>query len=295
MSGTGPTPAEQHLGDRLAALVDGELGHDARERVLAHLATCAKCKAEADAQRRLKNAFAQSAPPPLSEGFLARLQGLPGRSSDDDEDEAPGPFDGSAFGGGVFGPRSDAFGHHPTGAPTSPLRGRSGSGAGFRIHEVGRVEAERSPWRGRRFAFAAASAVSFAAMALSALPMGATADTAARGPGGNSITPLTRATTTPSGGTRGRQGGERGERGAILPQSVDSAPVLVPGPTPSPFTAHPFQSAVLNHFPAAPLIRPTGAAFQLAASPGLTTPTATPDPTHLSAPTQSGVPLSRRR
>ena len=35
-----PAPCEQHLGDRLAALVDGELGHDARERVLAHLATC---------------------------------------------------------------------------------------------------------------------------------------------------------------------------------------------------------------------------------------------------------------
>ncbi|WP_349632444.1 anti-sigma factor family protein [Streptomyces lydicamycinicus] len=64
MSGNGgPSPAEQHLGDRLAALVDGELGHDARERVLAHLATCGKCKAEADAQRRLKNVFAQAAPP----------------------------------------------------------------------------------------------------------------------------------------------------------------------------------------------------------------------------------------
>lgn len=78
MSGTDPTPAEQHLGDRLAALVDGELKHDARERVLAHLATCAKCKAEAAAQRRLKSVFAQSAPPSPSEGFLARLQGLPG-------------------------------------------------------------------------------------------------------------------------------------------------------------------------------------------------------------------------
>ncbi|MCI3222226.1 zf-HC2 domain-containing protein [Streptomyces sp. NP-1717] len=294
MSGTGPTPAEQHLGDRLAALVDGELGHDARERVLAHLATCAKCKAEADAQRRLKNAFAQSAPPPLSEGFLARLQGLPGGSSERDGDGTPGPFDGSAFGGGVFGVRSDAFGYDPAGAHASPLRGgRSGSGAGFRIHEVGRAEAERSPWRGRRFAFAAASAVSFAAMALGgALPMGATADTAARGAGGNTITPLTRATTPPGSGTRGRQGGEQG---AILPQSVDNARVLAPGTTPAPFTPHPFQSAVLNHFPAAPLIRPTGTAFQLAANPGLTTPTATPDPTHLAAPTQSGVPLSRPR
>lgn len=292
MSGTGPTPAEQHLGDRLAALVDGELGHDARERVLAHLATCAKCKAEADAQRRLKNAFAQSAPPPLSEGFLARLQGLPGGPTEDDKGETPGPFDGTAFNSGVFGVRGDAFGYRPAGAHASPLRGGSGSGAGFRIHEVGRVEAERSPWRGRRFAFAAASAVSFAAMALSALPMGATADTAARGAGAG-ITPLTRATTTPPGnGTRGRQGGERG---GILPQSVDSAPVLAPGTMRAPLTPHPFQSAVLNHFPGAPLIRPTGTAFQLAANPGLTTPTATPDPTQLAAPTQPGGPLSRRR
>lgn len=294
MSGTGPTPAEQHLGDRLAALVDGELGHDARERVLAHLATCAKCKAEADAQRRLKNAFAQSAPPPLSEGFLARLQGLPGGPVEDDEGEPPGPFDGSALSGGVFGTRSDGFRYRPAGPHASPLRGGSGSEGGFRIHEVGRVEAERSPWRGRRFAFAAASAVSFAAMALGgALPMGATGDTAARGAGAG-ITPLTRATTTPPGsGTRGRQGGERG---AILPQSLNSAPVLAPGAMKAPLTTpHPFQSAVLNHFPAAPLIRPAGTAFQLAANPAPTTPTATPDPTRLAAPTQPGVPLSQRR
>lgn len=78
MTGTSPTPAEQHLGDRLAALVDGELSHDARERVLSHLATCPKCKAEADAQRRVKSVFAQTAPPAPSEGLLARLQGLPG-------------------------------------------------------------------------------------------------------------------------------------------------------------------------------------------------------------------------
>ncbi|MEV0776182.1 zf-HC2 domain-containing protein [Streptomyces sp. NPDC050428] len=294
MSGTGPTPAEQHLGDRLAALVDGELGHDARERVLAHLATCARCKAEADAQRRLKNAFAQSAPPPLSEGFLARLQGLPGGPLDEDKNEPPGPFNGTAFSSGVFGVRSDTFGYRPAAGPhTSPLRGGSGSGGGFRIHEVGRAEAERSPWRGRRFAFAAASAVSFAAMALGgALPMGATGDMAARGAGAG-ITPLTRATTTPPGsGTRGRQGGEQG---AILPQSGDSAPTLAPGTMKAPLSPHPFQSAVLNHIPAAPLIRPTGTAFQLAASPGLGIPTATPDPTHLAAPTQPGVPLSRRR
>lgn len=127
MSGVSPSPAEQHLGDRLAALVDGELNHDARERVLAHLATCAKCKAEADAQRRVKSMFVESAPPPLSAGLLARLQGLP----EDGPDGPSGPF------GRI--------------APAAPRQG-------FRIHEVGRPR--------RRFAFVAAGAVSLAAFAL---------------------------------------------------------------------------------------------------------------------------------
>ncbi|MER7461989.1 zf-HC2 domain-containing protein [Streptomyces sp. NPDC097981] len=138
MSGVGPSPAEQHLGDRLAALVDGELSHDARERVLAHLATCARCKAEADAQRRVKSMFVESAPPPLSAGLLARLQGLPG-----DGPDGPGP-------GGPPGPpgAAELFGYV---APAAPQQG-------FRIHEVGRPR--------RRFAFVAAGAVSLAAIAL---------------------------------------------------------------------------------------------------------------------------------
>ncbi|MFB6806013.1 zf-HC2 domain-containing protein [Streptomyces sp. NPDC056387] len=136
MSGVSPSPAEQHLGDRLAALVDGELNHDARERVLAHLATCAKCKAEADAQRRVKSLFVESAPPPLSAGLLARLQGLPG----DGPDGSPRP---------PAPPGAELFGYvAPT---TSPQQG-------FRIHEVGRPR--------RRFAFVAAGAVSLAAIAL---------------------------------------------------------------------------------------------------------------------------------
>ncbi|MFC9298546.1 anti-sigma factor family protein [Streptomyces sp. NPDC057011] len=149
MSGVSPSPAEQHLGDRLAALVDGELDHDARERVLAHLATCAKCKAEADAQRRLKTMFVESAPPPLSEGLLARLQGLPG-----------GGPDGPAGPAGPAGPRgqqgpvgADPFASFAYGLPSGRPRQE-----GFRIHEVGRPR--------RRFAFVAAGAVSLAALAL---------------------------------------------------------------------------------------------------------------------------------
>ncbi|MGW6062937.1 anti-sigma factor family protein [Streptomyces sp. NPDC055189] len=193
MSGSRSNPverrlAEQHLGDRLAALVDGELGHDARERVLAHLATCPKCKTEADAQRRLKSVFAEAAPPPPpSESFLARLQGLPGGGSEPPSGPKPPGSGGFATADtesglpptGVFGVRPETFGYAPSGAHAAVL---PGSGRGFRIHDVdrydvGRHEAERSSlWRGRRFAFAAAGAVSLAAIALGGVTTGIPAD-----------------------------------------------------------------------------------------------------------------------
>jgi anti-sigma factor RsiW len=43
-----------HLGYRLSALIDGELSHAQRERVLAHLANCEPCRCEAAALRVLK-------------------------------------------------------------------------------------------------------------------------------------------------------------------------------------------------------------------------------------------------
>ncbi|MEV2249938.1 zf-HC2 domain-containing protein [Streptomyces sp. NPDC050147] len=191
MSGSRSNPAErhlaeQHLGDRLAALVDGELGHDARERVLAHLATCPKCKTEADAQRRLKSVFAEVAPPPPSESFLARLQGLPGGGSEPPSGPRPPGSGGFATAesesglppSGVFGVRPETFGYAPSGSHAAVL---PGSGRGFHIHDVdrrdvGRAEAERSLWRGRRFAFAAAGAVSLAAIALGGVTTGVPAD-----------------------------------------------------------------------------------------------------------------------
>ncbi|GAA1928972.1 zf-HC2 domain-containing protein [Streptomyces durmitorensis] len=191
MSGSRSNPAErhlaeQHLGDRLAALVDGELGHDARERVLAHLATCPKCKTEADAQRRLKSVFAEVAPPPPSESFLARLQGLPGGGSEPPSGPRPPGSGGFATADtdsglpptGIFGVRPETFGYAPSGSHAAVL---PGSGRGFRLHDVsrhdvGRHEAERSLWRGRRFAFAAAGAVSLAAIALGGVTTGMPAD-----------------------------------------------------------------------------------------------------------------------
>jgi anti-sigma factor RsiW len=43
-----------HLGDRLSALVDGELGGAERDRAYAHLASCEQCRTEAAELRALK-------------------------------------------------------------------------------------------------------------------------------------------------------------------------------------------------------------------------------------------------
>ncbi|GAA3181326.1 MULTISPECIES: anti-sigma factor family protein [Streptomyces] len=176
----GASPAEQHLGDRLAALVDGELGHDARERVLAHLATCGRCKAEADAQRRLKSFFAQAAPPGPSEGLLARLQGLPGGDPD-------GPGGGlGAFGRAEFDRDGGGFGYQPSSGAQAG-EAHAPRQRGFRIHETERPAQPR-----RRFAFAAAGAVSLAALALGGtLPLEAAIDPPGRQDGtGATVVPL---------------------------------------------------------------------------------------------------------
>jgi hypothetical protein len=220
VSGTGQyqhhlTPVEQHLGDRLSAFVDGELRDDARDRVLAHLASCSGCKDAADEQRQLKSVVAAADPPALSAGFLARLQGLPGG----DDDQRPGPFGDDHGGRGVMGAASlggerldgGLFGRsgRPPGEQVSPPF----SSGGFRIHQVvphGRPsESSSSPSstsqpprsdsplspspvtgpssagrRGRRLAFAAAGAFSTAAIALgAALPLDSAVDGATEDPG----------------------------------------------------------------------------------------------------------------
>ena len=67
---------ERCLGDVAAALVDGQLDHDARERAFVHLAHCSTCRAEADAQRRLKARLAQLEPPATPPDLAARLLGI---------------------------------------------------------------------------------------------------------------------------------------------------------------------------------------------------------------------------
>ncbi|WP_205718664.1 anti-sigma factor [Actinomadura sp. WMMA1423] len=74
------------LGERLTALVDGELGDEERERAHAHLAVCAGCREEADQLRKLKGRLRGLSELPASDGtgdlpsgdFLNRLRTLPG-------------------------------------------------------------------------------------------------------------------------------------------------------------------------------------------------------------------------
>jgi anti-sigma factor RsiW len=66
-----------HLGDRLAAFVDGELDPLGRDRVLGHLAFCAACRAEAAALRSVKAALRGVGEPALPVDLLGRLTALP--------------------------------------------------------------------------------------------------------------------------------------------------------------------------------------------------------------------------
>jgi hypothetical protein len=64
------------LGSAVAALVDGELDHAARERVHRHLTRCAACRAEVEAQRRTKARVRTAAAPAPSDALSARLLAL---------------------------------------------------------------------------------------------------------------------------------------------------------------------------------------------------------------------------
>jgi hypothetical protein len=310
--------AEQHLGDRLSALVDGELGHDTRERVLAHVATCPKCKAEVDAQRRLKNVFAETAPPPPSESFLARLQGLPGGG--DTDGGGGSPLGGGAFPGrlpGVSGrpgvsevQRGEQFefGYVPLGPHPAASR-ETHRPDGFRIHPVGRSDSERPASRGLRFAFVAAGAVSLAAVALGGVTTGAAGGTTAQARGGSgtgsNVTPAPAVGSGAVGSeaTRRRQASgplpvQRSTgMGVAVPTSL-SAPLL---PGVQPPAAPPARDAV--HPPAAatpvladaavtsPLIRPLSARPPISLTAWSVTPAYT-TPGLLAAPVQGAAQVT---
>lgn len=65
-----------HLGERLTALIDGELGDDEREKALGHLARCEDCRADAEALRRVKRRLHALGDTMPSEALMRRLHAM---------------------------------------------------------------------------------------------------------------------------------------------------------------------------------------------------------------------------
>jgi anti-sigma factor RsiW len=79
----------QHPLDKLSAAVDGELDHDSRDKVLSHLVGCDSCRAEAEAQRKLKARLAAAEAPEPSTDLMQRLLGVPSFSTEPREEVRP--------------------------------------------------------------------------------------------------------------------------------------------------------------------------------------------------------------
>lgn len=98
-----------HLGDRVAALVDGELSHQDRDRALAHIAHCADCRAELATQRATKQLLASATAPQPAQHFVEVLHAI----------SAPG---------GPLPPRARTMPQGPI-VPDLPAPGRTPAGA----------------------------------------------------------------------------------------------------------------------------------------------------------------------
>lgn len=138
----------QHLGERLSALVDGELGAAEHESALIHLAKCEPCRFEADMVRRLKRRLHGLSEPEPDLDFMGRLTAL----SRDPEGTGDGPSD-PPFGGGMFGAGPPLGSSRPIGGfPTEgPLAAEAVTGAGTAsvTEPVEESRARRSDGRGR--------------------------------------------------------------------------------------------------------------------------------------------------
>ncbi|HKE52205.1 MAG TPA: zf-HC2 domain-containing protein [Actinomycetes bacterium] len=62
-----------HLGERISALVDGELDHAERDRMLGHVTDCQPCRSELDALRKIKARLARSTGPEMTSILLDKL------------------------------------------------------------------------------------------------------------------------------------------------------------------------------------------------------------------------------
>jgi anti-sigma factor RsiW len=96
----------QHPLDKLSAVVDGELDHDSRDKVLSHLVGCDTCRSEVDAQRRLKARLAATAAPDPSMDLMQRLMGVSSFGTEPREEIRPVLTPAAAF---TLSPQRSAF------------------------------------------------------------------------------------------------------------------------------------------------------------------------------------------
>ncbi|MFF5206818.1 anti-sigma factor family protein [Streptosporangium sp. NPDC000396] len=133
-----------HLGERVSALVDGELNHHERDRALSHLAFCSDCRGEVEAMRALKSRLRSldgpAVPADLTMSLLRMAE--PG----DPVPPRERPFPNSRTFGGAPIPSM-----HSVAPPDNRPRGRAGG-----------------PRRGRRMGYVAVGVAS-AAVALGTL------------------------------------------------------------------------------------------------------------------------------
>jgi hypothetical protein len=183
--------------------VDGTVDHLRRERGLAHVARCDSCRAEVDAQRRLKAALGSLPAPTVSVTFVARLHLI------------------AAVEIAAVEPSL-----RPAGRRGSPGRPPGHPGRGLRTP----LAPGRRPslsWRGvtrsRRLVAATAGGVAVFALSLSAASAGAPPAPASVRTGGHSsvIQPLSRPGTAPAVATNA---------------SSSPLPARTPGGLPTPAT-----------------------------------------------------------
>lgn len=133
-----------HLGDRISALVDGELDHESRDRMLAHVAHCASCRQLLEAERAAKQALATARTPDPSARLLAALHAL----------AQPGP---------PLPPRARVMPQGPV-VPVLPAPGRAPRGRrGDSRRPAGQGSGQRTAGRAR---YAAVGALSVAGLVL---------------------------------------------------------------------------------------------------------------------------------
>jgi anti-sigma factor RsiW len=80
-----------HLGQRLSALIDGELEGGERERVLLHMTRCDSCREEVAALRTLKRRMSALGDAAAGAGLTGRLMGLGARVNMADSEPADDP------------------------------------------------------------------------------------------------------------------------------------------------------------------------------------------------------------